>query len=393
MPADPLTPATEAAVADAIRAAHDAREPLAIAGNATLSAALRPVQAARTLGTGALSGITLHSPAELVIAAQAGTPMPVLEAALARHGQHLVSEPPDLCALLRRPGPPTLGGVVAANLSGPRRVALGATRDHVIGVRAVNGLGEAFHSGGRVLKNVTGLDLCKLLTGSFGTLAVLTEITLKVLPAPESTGSLLILGLDDTAGVARLCAGMGAPYGVTGAAHLPEGAAATLGFPRAATLLRIEEFAASVAYRLDRLRAELGGEIIDDAASRAAWRAIRDAAPLAALPDQAVWKASVRPTDGPRVAERLTGFRYFLDWSGGLVWLAGPATAEAHQAVVAAVRAVGGTWQVLRAPEALSATIDVIPPEPPALAAIGARVKAAMDPRGILNPGRMRAGS
>jgi glycolate oxidase FAD binding subunit len=386
------TPTTEAAIADAIRAAHDAREPLAIEGNATLAGALRPVQAARTLSTRGLSGITLHSPAELVIAAHAGTPMPVLQAALAQHNQHLVSEPPDLSALMGRPGPPTLGGVVAANLSGPRRVALGATRDQVIGVRAVNGLGEAFHSGGRVLKNVTGLDLCKLLTGSFGTLGVLTEITLKVLPRPETTGSLLLLGLDDTTAVEKLCAGMGTPFGVTGAAHLPAPAAATLGFPRAATLLRIEDFSASVAYRLDRLWAELGGEMLDDTASRAAWRAIRDVAPLAAAPDQVVWKVSVRPTDGPRVAAALQDFRYFLDWSGGLVWVAGPATVAAHRAVETAVRGVGGTWQVLRAPEALTATIDVIPPEAPPLAAIGARVKAAMDPRGILNPGRMRAG-
>jgi glycolate oxidase FAD binding subunit len=379
-------------VAEAVRAAHDAREPLAIEGNATLSAALRPVQAARTLSTRALSGITLQAPSELVIAARAGTPMKVLEEALAQHGQHMVSEPPDLSAVMGRAGPPTLGGVVAANLSGPRRVALGATRDQVIGVRAVNGLGEAFHSGGRVLKNVTGLDLCKWLSGSFGTLAVLTEITLKVLPAPETTGSLLLLGLDDAAGVAKLCAGMGTPYGVTGAAHLPVEAALRLGFARAATLLRIEDFAPSVTYRLERLRAELGGAILPDAESRAAWRAIRDLVPLGAAPQEAIWKLSLRPTDGPVVAARLGGIRHYFDWSGGLVWLAGPATEAAHRQVEQAVRASGGTWQLLRAPDGLRAGIDTIPPEPAALAAIGARVKAAMDPRGILNPGRMRAG-
>lgn len=387
-----LLPASEDAVAEAVRAAHDAREPLAIEGNATLAAALRPVQAARTLSTRALTGITLQAPSELVISARAGTPMPVLEAALAQHGQHMVSEPPDLTAVMGTAGPPTLGGIVAANLSGPRRVALGATRDQVIGVRAVNGMGEAFHSGGRVLKNVTGLDLCKWLTGSFGTLAVLTEITLKVLPAPETTGSLLITGLDDAAGVAKLCAGMGTPYGVTGAAHLPAEAASRLGFTQAATLLRVEDFAPSVAYRLERLRAELGGTILPDAESRAAWRAIRDLVPLGAEPDQAIWKISLRPTDGPLVAARLSGFRHYFDWSGGLVWLAGPATEAAHHQVEAAVRASGGTWQVLRAPDGLRLAIDAIPPEPAALAAIGARVKAAMDPRGILNPGRMRAG-
>ncbi|HTW26725.1 MAG TPA: FAD-binding protein, partial [Acetobacteraceae bacterium] len=299
--------------------------------------------------------------------------------------------------------PQTLGGVVAANLSGPRRVAWGAMRDHVLGMRAVNGLGEVIRAGGRVLKNVTGLDLCKLLAGSHGTLGVITEITLKVLPAPERTGTVLLRGVAAEAGVAALAAALGSPYGVSGAAWLPAEAVARV--PELAwaaapvALARIEDFAPSVAYRTDRLRAALAEygptEIIDDGASRSLWRAVRDAVPLPAAAGDAIWRVSVRPAAGPAVLGAVRaafGGRGFLDWGGGLVWIAGPAEAAAHAAVTAAARQAGGVWMLLRAPEALRAGLDVVPPEPAPLAAITSRVKAAFDPRGILNPGRLYAG-
>ena len=179
---------------------------------------------------------------------------------MAAKGQHIIAEPPDFSALLGG-GAQTLGGAVAANLSGPRRVAWGAMRDHVMGVRAVNGIGETIHSGGRVLKNVTGLDLCKLLAGSHGTLAVLSEITLKVLPAPERRATLVLRGLAPERAVAALAAALGSPYAVSGAAHLPAAQAARVPalawLGGAVTLARIEDFASSVAYRSGRLRADL----------------------------------------------------------------------------------------------------------------------------------------
>jgi glycolate oxidase FAD binding subunit len=388
----------ERAIADRIAMA---REPLLVRGAGTKSGMLRPVQAADTIGTEGLSGITLYSPKELVLSALAGTPLAQIEETLTAHGQHLIAEPPDLAALLGGvPGTQTLGGVVATNLSGPRRVVWGATRDHVLGIRAVTGGAEIIHSGGRVLKNVTGLDLCKLLTGSHGTLAVITEVTLKVLPRPETSGTLVIGGLDAVRGVAALSAGLGAPFGVSAAAWVPD--TATLpglaGRHGGAALLRIEDFAASVAYRVDRLRNELiafgAGEVLDEAASRAAWRAIRDAEPLDALPEEAVWRVSVRPSAGPEVlrAVAVAGLHGFLDWGGGLVWLAGPAEAAAHEAVEQAAGAARGTWMVMRAPEGLRAAVRVVPPEPPALGKITRRVKASFDPRGILGPGRLYAG-
>ena len=387
-------------VVAAVRAAHDAGEPLSVAGNGSKAGLLRPVQAGRRLSTAGLAGISLYSPQELILTAGAGTSVADVEAAVAAKGQHLIAEPPDLSAFYGTAAAGTIGGMVGANLSGPRRVMWGATRDHVMGVAAVNGLGERIHSGGRVLKNVTGLDLCKLLTGSFGTLAVLTEITLKVLPVPERRGTLVLKGLEPGRAVAALSRALGSPYAVSAAAHLPADMAALV--PSLAwlgdsvTLARIEDFAPAVAYRTERLRGELAefgaAELLDDAASVAAWASIRDLAPLVGT-DEAVWRVSVRPSAGPAVVaavSRAFDARWFMDWGGGLVWIAGPASAAAHAAVVAA--AGGGAWLLMRGPEALRASVPVLPPEVAALARIGRNVKAAFDPKGILNPGRMVAG-
>ena len=394
---------SETAIAAAVADAARAGEPLLVCGNGTKQGMLRPVQAARSLSTREHTGITFYAPKELVITARAGTPLPDIQAALAEQGQHLISEPPDLGALLHAPDrPQTIGGIAAANLSGPRRVAWGATRDHVLGLRFVTGWGEVVHSGGRVLKNVTGLDLCKLLCGSHGTLGVITEVTLKVLPSPEATGTLVLPGLAAEIGVTALSAGLGSPFGVSAAAWLPPESAALVpglaSFGRSVALLRIEDFAASVAYRTARLRDSLGVaaiEILDDAASRAVWRNIGNAVPLPAQDSDAVWRVSVRPSAGPGVlgAGAMAGARGFLDWGGGLVWLAGPADAATHAAIEAAARAAHGTWTLVRAPETLRTAVHAVPPEPPPLAAITRRVKAALDPRGILNPGRLYAGT
>ncbi|WP_428483886.1 FAD-binding protein [Rhodopila sp.] len=392
----------EALIVDAIRDAAAAREPLLIEGHGSKSGMLRPVQAARTLSTESLSGISLYAPKELIISAWAGTPLSEIEAALAEGGQHLIAEPPDLSGLLAGSGrPQTLGGVVATNLSGPRRVAWGAMRDHVMGVRAVTGRAEVIRSGGRVLKNVTGLDLCKLLTGSHGTLGVITEVTLKVLPAPQATGTLVLPGLDAKAGVAALSAALGSPYGVSGAAWLPSEAAARVpGLDQIGddvALVRIEEFPPSVGYRLGRLRdqfAVVDTMILDTAASLAVWKDVRDVVPLAPRTGDAVWRISVRPSAGPAVLAALNpkGVFGFLDWGGGLVWLTGPADGVTHAAVEAAANASAGTWTLMRAPDALRGSVRVVPEEAAALARITRAVKAALDPAGILNPGRLYAG-
>lgn len=389
-----MAPETEAALAAEIARAHAAREPLAIEGRGTKRAMLRPVQAARTLSTRNLSGIVLYRPTELMIRAQAGTPIPEIEAALAEHNQQIIAEPPDLTALFGASEPATLGGVVSTNLSGPRRIMWGAMRDHVLGIRAVTGEGEVFRSGGRVLKNVTGLDLCKLLTGAHGTLGVLTEVTLKVLPRAEATGTLAIRVADVARGVAALSAALGSPYGVSGAALLMDGHGALEGM---VALARIEDFAESVTYRLARLRDDLAahGEaaLLETPASHALWRAVRDAEPLRAAPEEAIWRVSVAPSAAPGVATALRAAfdaKLLLDWGGGLIWVAGPAREQVHGVVMQAATAARGSFTLFRAPASLSAHVPVLPEEAPPLAAIARRVKATLDPLGLLNPGRMR---
>ena len=404
MTASLLEPADEESLAGMVRHAHDAAEPLVVQGAGTKLGMLRPVQAARTLTTRKLTGFSLYAPKELVMSAAAGTTVADVEAKLAEQGQQLIAEPPDFSALLASSATEanrqTLGGILATNWSGPRRVAWGAMRDHVLGVRAVDGRGEVMRSGGRVLKNVTGLDMCKLLTGSHGTLGVITEVTLKVLPAAEMSGSVMLTGLGAPAAVAALSRALGSPWSISGAAHLPPDAAARLpGAPaHAVTLARIEDFADSVAYRTARLRdllAEFGdASMLDHAASTAAWTAIRHAAVLPAEPADAIWRVSVRPSRGAAVlaTAQQHGARGYLDWGGGLVMLAGPAEESLDSIITQAAADAGGVWTLLRAPDALRTAVAVVPAEAPALAAITKRVKAVMDPKGILNPGRLGAG-
>jgi glycolate oxidase FAD binding subunit len=343
----------------------------------------------QVLDLSGLSGIVDYAPEELVVTLRAGTPIGEVEALLAQRNQMLAFEPPDLGPLLgREAGQGTLVGAVMGNLAGPRRLSAGAARDHLLGFSGVNGRGEAFKSGGRVMKNVTGYDLSKLLTGSWGTLAVLDQVSVKVLPAPDQTRTLMLLGLADEAAVKAMCAALGSPHDISGAVHLP-----------GRTALRIEGVAPSVEARLRALRellADSGAktEELGTLESRIFWREVRDVAPLKAAPDAVVWKISCPPTEGPALVGRIKAQRpaaeAFYDWSGGLVWLALPASADADHAIVrGAIGATGGHATLMRAPEAVRASVRVFHPQSPALAALASRVKESFDPKRLFNPGRM----
>ena len=385
-----IAPADEAGIIAAVQAARAAREPLAIEGQGSKRGLLRPVQAARSLSTRGLTGVTLYRPAELIISARAGTPLAEIEATLAEKGQHLIAESPYLNGVFGTSAPPSIGGVVAANLSGPRRITWGATRDHVMGLRFINGAGEVIRSGGRVLKNVTGLDLCKLLSGSYGTLGVITEVTLKVLPAPETSATLLIETPDLASAVAALSAGLGSPFGVSAAAALPMK-------DHVIAAVRLEDFAASVAYRMEKLRGVLGSfgtqRVMEDAESRAFWRGVREVEPLQVMPDEAIWRVSVRPSAGPQIAAAASaiGGRVMLDWGGGLVWIAAYPSSANHTLISEAAHTQGGAAMLFRAPESLRLAVPILPEEATPLAKIGTRVKEALDPGGLFNPGHMRA--
>ena len=384
-----IAPTDEAGVIAAVLAANAAREPVAIEGQGSKRGLLRPVQAARNLSTRALTGVTLYRPSELIISARAGTPLAEIEATVREKGQQLIAEAPYLNEVFATSAPPSIGGVVAANLSGPRRIAWGATRDHVMGLRFINGAGEVIRSGGRVLKNVTGLDLCKLLSGSYGTLGVITEVTLKVLPKSETSATLLIETPDLASAVAALSAGLGSPFGVSAAAALPQR-------DHVVAAIRLEDFAASVTYRMEKLRGVLGSfgtqRVIEDAESRAFWRGVREVEPLQAMPGEAIWRVSVRPSAGPRIAAAANaiGGRVILDWGGGLVWVAAEPSIANHAVISAAAAAEAGAAMLFRAPESLRLAVPVLPEEAAPLAKISARVKEALDPFGLFNPGHLR---
>ena len=396
-----LTPANESEVRDCIAAALAAKTPLEIRGAGTKRALGRAADGARVLDMTRLSGIPLYEPDELILRALPGTPLAEIEARLAQHGQMLAFEPPDYAALLGAPaGAQTIGGVIACNLSGPRRVKAGAARDHFLGFRAVSGRGEAFKSGGRVVKNVTGYDLCKLLAGSYGTLAALTETTVKVLPAPEKVRTVLVFGLDDRRAIEAMTAALGGPHEVSAAAHLPLRVAAIsrisyVAAARAAvTALRVEGFAASAEARCHTLRDELAKfgpvEDLHSLNARAFWREVGNVAAFAPGElgqGRAIWRLSVPPASGARVAEAVQRAHDALalyDWGGGLVWLA--VAGDGAATIRAAVKGIGHATLV-RGTHAAP-----FEPEAPSIAALSARIKDAFDPERILNPGRMYEG-
>ncbi len=395
-------PETDADVLEAVQWAASEEQPLEIVGHGSKCAIGNRVGAEHVLDLSGLSGITLYEPEELVLSAKAGTPLAEIEAAVAARGQELAFEPMDYGPLLgEQPGRGTIGGVLAANLSGPRRLKAGAARDHILGIHAVSGRGEAFKSGGRVVKNVTGYDLSKALANSWGTLAVATDVTFKVLPAAETETTLVISGLLDDSAVAAMGLALGSSAEVSGAAHLPypavtRVAGAALGSDPA-TLLRVEGFGPSVAYRIRLLRQllEKAGPMqeIEAEASRALWREVRDCIPFASVPHMPVWRVSMPPADGHNMVMALrmqAAVEAFYDWQGGLVWLAMAAGDPEAGLVRSLVQKCGGGHATLvRATPQQRAEIPVFQPQPPALAALSARLKAEFDPKNILNPGRM----
>jgi glycolate oxidase FAD binding subunit len=296
--------------------------------------------------------------------------------------------------------------VVAGNLAGPRRIKSGAARDHFLGFHAVSGRGEAFKSGGRVMKNVTGYDMAKLMAGSWGTLAVLSDVTLKVLPAAEKTRTVLVLGLDPARGVAAMTAGLTGPHDVSGAAHLPADLARlsrvsyVQGAGKAVTALRLEGPPASVQHRCAELTKELAAfgavEELHSVNSAVLWREIRDVAFLVEPRERAVWRLSVPPQNGAGVAAAISrgvDALWYADWGGGLVWVSvAKDVADAGATAIRSAVGQAGHATLYRAPADLRALVPVFQPQAPALAQLTERVKDSFDPERILNPGRMYAG-
>jgi glycolate oxidase FAD binding subunit len=393
---------------DAIGEALAAEEPLELVAGGTKRGLGRPLQLPRILDLSHLTGIRDYQPSELVLTAGAATPLAEIEAALADARQLLAFEPPDWGALLGVPpdetGRRTLGGTLACNLSGPRRIKAGAARDHFLGFRAVSGRGEIFKSGGKVVKNVTGYDLSKLMAGSYGTLAALEEVTVKVMPRPERSATVVLCGIDPTAAPRSMKRALNSPHEVSAATYLPPtaiAALASLSETAGIVAMRLEGPSPSVAFRCQRLLAELGADydstVLEDKASAAFWRSIRDVEPLVHLPNRAVWHISVAPARGAEIGkaiERHLDAVWYLDWGGGLLWAAIAGAEDGGAAVIrAAIRGVDGHGTghatLVKGTPALRQAVPVFEPQPAALAALAARIKDSFDPRHILNPGRM----
>jgi glycolate oxidase FAD binding subunit len=404
--AQQLRPRTTEELREIVAWAAAEAMPLEILGAGSKRGYGRPVEADAQIALDGLRGIELYEPAELVMSAKAGTPLAEIESRLADNHQQLAFEPPDYGALLGgAPGRGTIGGVIACNLSGPRRIKAGAARDHFLGVQAVTGRGDAIKSGGRVVKNVTGYDLCKLFAGSFGTLVAMTQVTFKVLPAGQHEATLLVRGQTRAAGFAALRSAVNSAADVAGAAYLPALAAARSAVPAVAAggadvaALRLEGPAPSVRARAERLEAALTGtgelEPLAPAESAMLWREIRDVALLAQ--NALLWRLSLPPTAARPVLEALERElrpAWLADWAGGLLWLALDPTADAGAAQIRAqLAASGGHATLVRASAELRGAIAVFQPQPPALARLSARVKDSFDPKRILNPGRMYADS
>jgi len=358
---------TEAELADLISSAS---APLAIQGGGTRGIALE----GDAVSVAGLSGVSLYEPGALTLVAQAGTPVAEIEAMLAKENQRLAFEPMDHRGLMGTTGEPTIGGVVAAGVSGPRRISVGAARDHTLGVRFVTGAGEVLKNGGRVMKNVTGYDLVKLMAGAHGTLGVLTEVSLKVLPDVEDVATVVLPALHAGPAVQAMSEALGSPYEVTGAAYDAVSRSAWI---------RVEGFEASVAYRAGQLIEALApygaGEVLDRAASEAVWTDVRDVAALQGAAGD-VWRVSCKPSDAAMLLERAGTETALLDWGGGLIWLL---VAEGTD-MRARLGAYDGHATLIRGQgqprfHRQAAGIE----------ALSAGLRAKFDPSGILNQGLM----
>jgi glycolate oxidase FAD binding subunit len=398
-------------VEQVVRAALASEQPLEIIGHGSRRLIGQPMATNALLDLSDLNAVTAYEPNELIITVQAGAPLADVLSLIDSKNQQFAFEPMNTSALLGTPDFGTIGGMIGAGLAGPRRIKAGGARDHLLGAHAVSGFGDSFKAGGRVVKNVTGYDLCKLLAGSWGTLAVMTEVTLKVMPRPESERTLVLRGLDDVTANKAMTAALGSPFDVSGAAHVPKSVfraggsgLSGLGLSReAVTLLRLEGITASAVHRaasLGKVLEPFGtAEVLEDATSLAVWSSIRDVQPFAAsgaLGAWPVWRIVCPPASGGALGERLardTGGDVIYDWGGGLIWAALPQKPDAQAELVRQrVDAVGGHATLIRASEQMRRNVDVFPPQQGGLADLSERVRHSFDPRNILNRGRMIRG-
>ncbi len=378
-----FTPKSEQELAELVAGAT---APFRVQGLGSKPTLGNPVAAGQILSLRHFGGVEIYEPEELILEVGTATELSTVQKLLRQRGQMLAFEPPDYSSLFGTSSSGSLGGIVAAGLSGPRRIRAGAVRDHVLGFRGVAGNGERLKAGARVVKNVTGYDLAKLVTGSYGTLVAMTSVIVKVLPLPETEETIVFKGLDDAAAVLLMSEAMQSSADVSAAAHVPGDM----------TCLRLDGIAPSVAARRDDLIRQLGHDagVLGERESVKLWHGIRDVKPFWSLQDHAIWRISVTPTQGAAVAAHLGDAmetKHFFDWAGGLIWLAVAGEADAGAAKIRASYGSGHAT-LMRAPASVRANVSALEPQAAALAALSRRVKQAFDPRDLFNPGIMVRG-
>lgn len=401
---DILRPRDEEQLAKVIKEANEERVPLEVAGAGTKRGLGRPVNSENIVCTGAMFGISSYEPQELVITVKTGTPVRFVEETLARQGQIMPFEPLDMGPVLGlSQGEGTIGGLFATNLCGSRRVYAGSARDNILGVTAVNGQGDIIRSGSSVIKNSSGYNISKGLTGSWGTLAVMTEVTMKVLPKPEETATLIFTGLLDELAIELMSKTMKTPYEVSGAVHLQQQFTSCLRdeelnrLDTPVTAIRIENFSGIVEYRLKKLKEILDSfgpiQVLNSDRSEQFWSDIKTLR-MFQFTDAPFWRITTSPGKGVEIINAVKTHHpnsvAMYDWSGGLIWLLTPFTADAgaseiHRAVINR----GGNATLMRGELSLRASAEVFQPVEENIATLTRKLKAAFDPNGILNPGRM----
>ena len=352
-----------------------------------------------------LSGILEYHPEELVMRALPGTPLREIDEALAEHRQHLAFEPPALNRMYRMDDEGTIGGTFIGNLAGPRRFKAGSARDHILGVRAINGRAETWKSGGKVIKNVSGYDMSKLIAGSWGTLSVVTEVIFKVLPAPPTSMSLAVWGLSTEQAMALLTDIISTPYETSGLAYLPEPALTAIeqndmSFPGGSlALIRLEGTKLSVNERLRAIRGRLPAgyknNVLDQAESVTTWSWIRDVTPLHDIQrTPAIVRISIPPASTPALTgylDRLQGCIWYLDAAGGWLWvgICQAAGEDKLNAIRREVGVIGGATTLYRAPSAMKTHGGIYSFPDESIKRLNEKIKSSFDPGNIFNPGRL----
>jgi glycolate oxidase FAD binding subunit len=369
-------------VVDFVRAARESREPFEIVAGGTRRAVGKPVGALPLLDVSGLTGIVKYEPEELILTAAPSTPLTEINAVLATKGQRLGFDPADWSRLLGSNGVATLAGAASCDASGSGRLRHGAARDSLLGFQAVNGLGEMFRGGSKVVKNVTGFDLPKLICGAYGTLSVLTEVTFRVYPRPQFFAVLCLSDVTPETGFAALRKIAHSALEPAGLAYLPGSMMPQAG--QGAALIKLEGAAKPLEEKIAMAHGLLGNAVTRIEGDL--FGAIGCGEKFADLPGD-VWRVMIAPSDAPRVAKELNVQHWLGNWAGGLIWLAAPPSDAARIRAIAA--AVKGQAMLLRASAESRARYGLYAPQPKALADLSRAVKAAFDPLSLFNPGRL----